>query len=69
MPGLAVALSNAEGQEIAWAYFKANVDKYRAMIGKANPSLMSAVIVYSTFGTTYGSYCKQAMPQVPRTRW
>ncbi|EGD82277.1 puromycin-sensitive aminopeptidase-like protein [Salpingoeca rosetta] len=47
-----VSTSNRMGQRLAWSYFKKNVDKYRKMIGKANPSLMHAVIVYSTYGNT-----------------
>jgi aminopeptidase N len=40
-----VRSSGREGREIAWAFFKSNLDAVKAMIGTANPSLMDAVIV------------------------
>ncbi|KAG5192903.1 membrane alanyl aminopeptidase [Tribonema minus] len=45
-----VAGSGKLGQDLAWAFFKDNFERLRGMLGKASPSLMDAVILYSSGG-------------------
>jgi aminopeptidase N len=40
-----VRSSSTEGRSISWSFLQANFEKIQAMIGKANPSLMDAVVV------------------------
>lgn len=43
-----VGSSDKTGQTVVWNYFVANFDRIREMLAKANPSLMHAVIIYSS---------------------
>lgn len=43
-----VGSSDKVGQKVVWEYFQANLDRLKAMLAKANPSLMHAVIIYSS---------------------
>jgi puromycin-sensitive aminopeptidase len=42
--------SSPEGREIAWQFFQDNFDKIKAMVDKASPSIMGAVIVMCCSG-------------------
>jgi puromycin-sensitive aminopeptidase len=42
-----VSQSGKEGAQVAFDYFKENLEHIRGMLSKASPSLMDAVIVYS----------------------
>jgi UDP-glucose 4-epimerase len=45
-----VSQSGKEGAQLAFDYFKENLDLIRSMLSKASPSLMDAVIINSCGG-------------------
>ena len=51
-----VGRSSREGREISWKFYQDNFDKIRAMIGKANASLMDACII-----SCAGGFCSREM--------
>lgn len=65
-----VSLSGPIGVQLSWQFFKDNFQKLKEMLKEADPSLMGACIVYSTYGfnTTAQAKDVQSFFEVNKTK-